>query len=174
MILSRLLFTMHTQTVEDIGQPHHFLAAEHEVSKITGIYNKMLIGAGVAYNGLPLLVMLVQHTQGTLGPMAQWPQPYNGVYAFNQQRTPGYQFAYLMGITYNFYGALYYAVNDMLYLALCRYSVAYLDCLVDRFEAMDTEFGTAVRGARQGRADRKLERKFMQAIRMHYHILELL
>lgn len=166
--------------MESLGQSHHFLAAEQEIAKITHIYNWMLFGAGVAHNGLPMLIMLVKHAHGTLGPIEQWPQPFSCVYVFDQLRTPGYQFAYLLGIMYNVSVGHYYAANDMLYLGLCRYSVAYLDCLVDCFEAMDKEYDTPVVGgivgrkfARQcGKADRKLERNFMHAIRKHYRILE--
>lgn len=177
--------TLHTHTRfallagDRLGRSGRMRAADREAAAITRVYNWMLLAAGVAHNGLPLLVLLVRYAHGvTLGPMAEWPQPFSGVYAFDATRTPGYQFAYVLGIMYNINVAHYYACNDMLYLAVCRYAVAYMDGWTEDWAAVEAEYERRLRfgggGGRHRRvaAGRRLEQRMKRLIRSHYHILE--
>lgn len=128
--------------VERIGRPKRFNDAEQELTVITSKYNWSLVMAGIAHNGGPLVILLVNYVRGTLEP-EMWTHPFSGVYAFDHRTTPGYQFAYLMGIMYNLIVVLYYGANDMLFLGLCRYVVAYMECLADGYVEMDREYAEA-------------------------------
>lgn len=126
--------------MERLGRPQRFQAAEREVATVTSFNNRLLILAGFSHCGIPLIIMLIQYVRIGHLESDMWGHPFHGVYAFDHHTTPGYQFSYLLGIAYNVSVAYAYGCNDMIYLGLCRYAVAQLECLSDQFGIMDRAY----------------------------------
>lgn len=114
----------------------------------------LLIFAGIAHSGGPLLVILVNYLMGTLKE-EMWIHPFKGMYVnilmwyyfilkfsflFNSHDTPGYQIGYGINILYNVYVASYFSAIDTFYVGCCVYAMAQLEHLKDHFIELDEEF----------------------------------